>query len=70
MHSVQSLADVAASQGEVTSVDFNNVTEAALSQEGQLILTSDDGHGNYNIKTLYFNRVNESKYKVNVLIYK
>ncbi|XP_065202274.1 DNA-binding protein P3A2-like isoform X5 [Planococcus citri] len=45
VHSVQSLADVAASQGEVTSVDFNNVTEAALSQEGQIILTSEDGHG-------------------------
>ncbi|XP_065202270.1 DNA-binding protein P3A2-like isoform X2 [Planococcus citri] len=44
VHSVQSLADVAASQGEVTSVDFNNVTEAALSQEGQIILTSEDGH--------------------------
>ena len=42
VHTVQNLADV---QGEVTSVDFNNVTEAAINQEGQLILTSDDGHG-------------------------
>ncbi len=45
VHSVQSLADVT-SQGEVASVDFNNVTEAAINQDGQLILTGDDGHGN------------------------
>lgn len=47
VHSVQSLADAAASQGEITSVDFSNVTEAGLSQEGQIILTSEDGHGKY-----------------------
>lgn len=41
VHSVQSLSD----QGETTSIDFNNVTEAAINQEGQLILTSEDGHG-------------------------
>lgn len=50
MHSVQSLADVAVSQGEVTSVDFNNVTEAALSQDGQIIITSEDGHGKLSCK--------------------
>ncbi|GLV37616.1 erect wing [Carabus blaptoides fortunei] len=42
VHTVQTLAEVG-SQGEV--VDLNSVTEATLSQDGQIILTSEDGHG-------------------------
>lgn len=42
VHTVQTIAEVG-SQGEV--VDLNSVTEATLSQDGQIILTSEDGHG-------------------------
>lgn len=41
---MQTLAEVG-SQGEV--VDLNSVTEATLSQDGQIILTSEDGHGKH-----------------------
>jgi nuclear respiratory factor 1 len=42
---VQALAEVAAAQGDGLAVDLNNVTEATLNQDGQLILTGEDGHG-------------------------
>ena len=31
--------------GESVAVDLNNVTEATLNQDGQIILTGEDGHG-------------------------
>ena len=46
MHAVQALAEVATGQGDGLAVDLNNVTEATLNQEGQIILTGEDGHGN------------------------
>lgn len=45
VHAVQALAEVAAAQGDGLAVDLNNVTEATLNQDGQLILTGEDGHG-------------------------
>jgi nuclear respiratory factor 1 len=42
---VQALAEVATAQGDSLAVDLNNVTEATLNQDGQLILTGEDGHG-------------------------
>ncbi|KDR22791.1 DNA-binding protein P3A2 [Zootermopsis nevadensis] len=45
VHTVQALAEVAAAQGDGLAVDLNNVTEATLNQDGQLILTGEDGHG-------------------------
>ena len=45
VHAVQALAEVATAQGDGLAVDLNNVTEATLNQDGQLILTGEDGHG-------------------------
>nr|CAD7193573.1 unnamed protein product [Timema douglasi] len=46
VHAVQTLAEVASAQGEGgVAVDLSNVTEATLNQDGQLILTGEDGHG-------------------------
>ncbi|XP_069700308.1 DNA-binding protein Ewg isoform X10 [Periplaneta americana] len=39
------LAEVATAQSDGLAVDLNNVTEATLNQDGQLILTGEDGHG-------------------------
>lgn len=33
--------------GESVSVDLNHVTEATLNQDGQIILTGEDGHGTH-----------------------
>ncbi|XP_054279315.1 DNA-binding protein Ewg-like isoform X3 [Macrosteles quadrilineatus] len=44
VHAVHTLAEVASGDGGV-AVELNNVTEATLNQEGQLILTGEDGHG-------------------------
>ncbi|XP_058802103.1 DNA-binding protein P3A2 isoform X5 [Phymastichus coffea] len=41
---VQTLAEVSGADGSV-SVDLNSVTEATLGQDGQIILTGEDGHG-------------------------
>lgn len=48
VHSVQTLQDGVS--GESIALDLNNVTEATLNQEGQIILTGEDGHGNFTIK--------------------
>jgi nuclear respiratory factor 1 len=48
VHTVQTLAEVGG-QGESVAVDLNNVTEATLNQDGQLILTGEDGHGKLTI---------------------
>lgn len=45
VHAVQALAEVTTAQGDGLAVDLNNVTEATLNQDGQLILTGEDGHG-------------------------
>ncbi|KAK7872377.1 hypothetical protein R5R35_006996 [Gryllus longicercus] len=45
VHAVQTLAEVASSQSDGVAVDLNNVTEATLNQDGQIILTGEDGHG-------------------------
>ncbi|XP_029178210.1 DNA-binding protein P3A2 isoform X1 [Nylanderia fulva] len=43
---VQALAEVAGStDGASVAVDLNTVTEATLGQDGQIILTGEDGHG-------------------------
>ncbi|XP_018394359.1 PREDICTED: DNA-binding protein P3A2 isoform X2 [Cyphomyrmex costatus] len=43
---VQALAEVAGStEGGSVAVDLNTVTEATLGQDGQIILTGEDGHG-------------------------
>ncbi|XP_071554557.1 DNA-binding protein Ewg isoform X1 [Temnothorax nylanderi] len=43
---VQTLAEVAGStEGASVAVDLNTVTEATLGQDGQIILTGEDGHG-------------------------
>ncbi|KYQ59374.1 DNA-binding protein Ewg [Trachymyrmex zeteki] len=43
---VQALAEVAGStEGASVAVDLNTVTEATLGQDGQIILTGEDGHG-------------------------
>ncbi|XP_076166445.1 DNA-binding protein Ewg isoform X1 [Ptiloglossa arizonensis] len=43
---VQALAEVAGSaEGTSVAVDLNSVTEATLGQDGQIILTGEDGHG-------------------------
>ena len=52
VHTVQTLAEVGG-QGESVAVDLNNVTEATLNQDGQLILTGEDGHGN----NAFFNQI-------------
>ncbi|KAK0088448.1 hypothetical protein PV325_011977 [Microctonus aethiopoides] len=41
---VQTLAEVTGADGSV-AVDLNSVTEATLGQDGQIILTGEDGHG-------------------------
>ncbi|XP_026463233.1 DNA-binding protein P3A2 isoform X2 [Ctenocephalides felis] len=41
VHTVQTLTDA---QGEGMTVDLNAVTEASINQDGQIILTSEDGH--------------------------
>ncbi|GFG34027.1 hypothetical protein Cfor_04881 [Coptotermes formosanus] len=45
VHAVQALAEVATGQSDGLAVDLNSVTEATLNQDGQLILTGEDGHG-------------------------
>lgn len=48
---VQALAEVAGSaEGASVAVDLNSVTEATLGQDGQIILTGEDGHG----KTVFY----------------
>ncbi|KAL6254864.1 hypothetical protein P5V15_014203 [Pogonomyrmex californicus] len=48
---VQALAEVAGStEGASVAVDLNTVTEATLGQDGQIILTGEDGHG----KTVFY----------------
>lgn len=48
---VQALAEVAGSaEGTSVAVDLNSVTEATLGQDGQIILTGEDGHG----KTVFY----------------
>lgn len=48
---VQALAEVAGStDGTSVAVDLNTVTEATLGQDGQIILTGEDGHG----KTVFY----------------
>jgi len=48
---VQALAEVAGStDGASVAVDLNTVTEATLGQDGQIILTGEDGHG----KTVFY----------------
>ncbi|XP_011881156.1 PREDICTED: DNA-binding protein P3A2 isoform X3 [Vollenhovia emeryi] len=42
---VQALAEVAGSTEGSVAVDLNTVTEATLGQDGQIILTGEDGHG-------------------------
>ncbi|XP_060826253.1 DNA-binding protein P3A2 isoform X2 [Bombus pascuorum] len=43
---VQALAEVAGNgEGTSVAVDLNSVTEATLGQDGQIILTGEDGHG-------------------------
>ncbi|XP_020282535.1 DNA-binding protein Ewg isoform X2 [Pseudomyrmex gracilis] len=42
---VQALAEVAGSTDGSVAVDLNTVTEATLGQDGQIILTGEDGHG-------------------------
>lgn len=42
---MQALAEVATGQSDGLAVDLNSVTEATLNQDGQLILTGEDGHG-------------------------
>nr|XP_050854436.1 DNA-binding protein P3A2 isoform X2 [Vespula vulgaris] len=43
---VQALAEVASgAEGTSVAVDLNSVTEATLGQDGQIILTGEDGHG-------------------------
>ncbi|XP_014218560.1 DNA-binding protein P3A2 isoform X6 [Copidosoma floridanum] len=42
---IQTLAEVSSSDGTSVAVDLNNVTEATLGQDGQIILTGEDGHG-------------------------
>lgn len=48
---VQALAEVAGNgEGTSVAVDLNSVTEATLGQDGQIILTGEDGHG----KTVFY----------------
>lgn len=48
---VQALAEVAGgAEGTSVAVDLNSVTEATLGQDGQIILTGEDGHG----KTVFY----------------
>ncbi|XP_024935691.1 DNA-binding protein P3A2 isoform X2 [Cephus cinctus] len=42
---VQALAEVAGGAEGSVAVDLNSVTEATLGQDGQIILTGEDGHG-------------------------
>ncbi|XP_063976939.1 DNA-binding protein P3A2 isoform X3 [Diachasmimorpha longicaudata] len=42
---VQTLAEVGGADGTSVAVDLNSVTEATLGQDGQIILTGEDGHG-------------------------
>ncbi|KAF4518846.1 hypothetical protein B566_EDAN006697 [Ephemera danica] len=46
VHAVQALTEVThGADGQSVAVDLNSVTEATLNQDGQLILTGEDGHG-------------------------
>lgn len=45
VHAVQALSEVTHGEGGNMSVDLSSVTEATLGQDGQLILTGEDGHG-------------------------
>jgi len=47
---VQALAEVASGTEGSVAVDLNTVTEATLGQDGQIILTGEDGHG----KTVFY----------------
>lgn len=47
---VQTLAEVSSADGASVAVDLNSVTEATLGQDGQIILTGEDGHG----KTVFY----------------
>lgn len=48
---VQALAEVTGgAEGTSVAVDLNSVTEATLGQDGQIILTGEDGHG----KTVFY----------------
>ncbi|XP_011498913.1 PREDICTED: LOW QUALITY PROTEIN: DNA-binding protein P3A2 [Ceratosolen solmsi marchali] len=47
---VQTLAEVSGADGASVAVDLNSVTEATLGQDGQIILTGEDGHG----KTVFY----------------
>ncbi|CAH1393780.1 unnamed protein product [Nezara viridula] len=44
VHTVQTLTEVS-NQGDTVSVDLNNCNDDALNQDGQLILTGEDGRG-------------------------
>ena len=46
VHTIQAISE-SGSQGEV--VDLNSVTEATLNSEGQIILTGEDGHGEWTL---------------------
>lgn len=47
---VQTLAEVSSADGGSVAVDLGSVTEATLGQDGQIILTGEDGHG----KTVFY----------------
>lgn len=47
---VSTLTEVSGPDGTSVAVDLNNVTEATLGQDGQIILTGEDGHG----KTVFY----------------
>lgn len=47
---VQALAEVTGGGEGSVAVDLNSVTEATLGQDGQIILTGEDGHG----KTVFY----------------
>lgn len=47
---VQTLTEVSGQDGTSVAVDLNSVTEATLGQDGQIILTGEDGHG----KTVFY----------------
>lgn len=47
---VQALAEVSGGGEGSVAVDLNSVTEATLGQDGQIILTGEDGHG----KTVFY----------------
>lgn len=48
-------------QGDGVSVDLNSVTEATLNQDGQIILTGEDGQGKkFNQRDMCWNLADES----------